>query len=155
MQKIPLTGGGFAIVDDEDYAHLSAFRWRAQKGKRGCLYAVSTRAQLMHRFIMKPKVDSFVDHVNGDGLDNRKVNLRVCSHAQNMANQRKREGTASRFKGVHITRSGMYGASIECAGTTIHLGTFAQENRAARQYDRAARVFFGKFARTNEMMGLL
>lgn len=155
MQKIPLTGGGYAIVDDDDFARVSAYRWRAQKGKRGCLYAVSARAKLMHRLIMDPKVGSFVDHINGDGLDNRRANLRVCTHAQNMANQRKREGTMSRFKGVYITGSGKYGASIESAGKTVHLGTFAEEERAARQYDRAARVFFGNFARTNEMLGLL
>ncbi|MCB1469043.1 MAG: HNH endonuclease [Rhizobiaceae bacterium] len=155
MKTIPLTGGGYAIVDDEDYERVSACKWWTQKGKGGCLYAVRSRGQLLHREIMRVGPGQFVDHINRDGLDNRKANLRVCTNAQNMANQAKRKGTSSRYKGVHVTASGKYVATIESAGTILHLGTFREEERAARQYDRAARVFFGNFARTNEMLGLL
>lgn len=153
MKKIPLHGGGFAIVDDADYERLSAHRWSRRQGRNGCVYAVAGRRR-MHREVLGVGPDCMVDHINHDGLDNRRQNLRPCTNGQNMANQLKRAGTSSRFKGVSVRPDGRCEVSITHQGDTIYLGGFPTEERAARQYDRAARLFFGPFALTNEVLGL-
>lgn len=162
MKRIPLLGGGYAVVDDEDEALVGADGWRKMESKPGFFYAVSCRGPhrqaLMHRVILKASAGQVVDHVNHSGLDNRRSNLRICSNSQNMANQFKRAGVSSRFKGVSArprSSGTMWKAAIEHDGQTIHLGTFSEEERAARQYDRAARLLFGEFSLTNEKMGLL
>ena len=126
----------------------------------------------MHREIINPPQGKEVDHRNSNGLDNRRENLRVCSHMENTRSRRKELGdrVTSRFKGVstrihtkrvivnhcckRIVRHTAYEATIKVDGGTVRLGQFDDEERAARQYDRAARVMFGEFALTNEMLGL-
>lgn len=146
-------GDRVALIDDEDHERLSQRHWRLQAGKRGCFYAVTGRGLLMHREILVADDTQLVDHRNGDGLDNRRANLRVCTNAQNMMNQAKVRG-ASKFKGV-VKRGTGWGAHIKHDGDLIWLGTFDSERSAAEQYDRAARALFGQFARTNAAMGLL
>jgi hypothetical protein len=154
--QIPLHGGQFALIDDDDFELVSQFKWIAAT-KGGLSYA---RCRLdgkpfgMHRLILgKPKGP--IDHKNGNGLDNRRSNLRLCTHAENMRNRRKMAKCASKFKGVTLHSSGNFRATIYQGGEPLCLGTFTSEEHAARQYDRAARIFFGKFAKTNEMLGLL
>ena len=75
FRRIPLTRGLYAIVDREDYEWLMKFKWHTNCS-RGKFYAVNSRKQKMHRLIMNAPSDKFVDHINGDGRDNRKANLR-------------------------------------------------------------------------------
>ncbi len=105
----------------------------------------------MHRLITRAPKGKVVDHENGDGLDNRRANLRVCDHRQNRRNhQRPRKGGASRFHGVGWwKRDQKWRAKISVDGRTIHLGYFADEEDAARAYDQAAREHFGEYASTN------
>lgn len=111
----------------------------------------------MHRLIMAAPKGVEVDHVNGDGLDNRRANLRLVTRSQNAKNLPAQEGRASPFKGVMI-RKGRNGvrflAAIQQDRERLKIGTYASEHEAARAYDAAARLFHGAFARTNKDMGL-
>lgn len=98
------------------------------------------------------KSPQMVDHINGDALDNRRQNLRLCVSAQNQRNRQKTPlPTSSRYKGVSRTKRerGKWAAHIEKGGKKTHLGVFGDETDAARAYDAAAREFFGEFARCN------
>ena len=101
----------------------------------------------MHREILNSPRGSQVDHINGNGLDNRRQNLRICSFKQNHLNSRPKNG--GRFKGVFITPAGNWTAKIGFNGRLIHLGTFNKIEIAALEYDKAAKILFGEFARLN------
>lgn len=164
MKVLALTRGLVAIVDDEDYEALSRYTWHAviPSGRR-TRYA-ARRAYLgggrhhgayeyisLHRQIMGlRKGDGLeVDHINGDGLDNRRINLRIATRADNRHNTGPLGGR-SRFVGVCPVRGSVtWRAQIGHNGGTTHLGCFPSEEEAAHAYDRAARVRFGEFARLN------
>ena len=153
---IPIGRGLSALVDAGDAELVAGKKWHAVPGKRGTYYAQSSDGTLLHRVIAEARRGVLVDHIDGDGLNNCRNNLRLCSNSQNMANQRAREGTSSRFKGVTLRkRSGRWSVTIEKNGRFAYLGEYTDECAAARQYDRAARLMFGRFAKTNEMLGLL
>lgn len=157
-REVPLSRGLVALVDDADYELIKGYRWRATPdvGRR-TVYAVASireegrkRAVWMHRLITAAPVDSLVDHVNGDGLDNRRSNLRPCSAKQNTRNRRRHENNTTGFKGVaQDKRDGRYRAYIMVDGAQVALGGFACPLRAARAYDRAAAEHFGEFASLN------
>lgn len=165
--EIPLTQGYVAIVDEEDYARLSPFSWHIRKDKR-TVYATrsetypptdkSPRAWKtfnMHREIVNCPDGFQVDHINGDGLDNRRANLRIATHAENKRNQRKclqfrGKPTSSPYKGVHWRPcAGKWQARICFDRVRINLGHFSSEVAAARAYDAKAIEIHGAFARLN------
>jgi len=91
-----------------------------------------------------------VDHKNGNGLDNRKFNLRICTRSQNQQNKKKPISNTSGFKGVAWSKAAnKWCAYIAVNKERIHLGLFVDPKEAARAYDTAARKFFGEFARPN------
>ncbi len=154
MKEIPLTQGKFAIVDDKDYDWLSKWKWCYNSG-----YAVrmspgvngKQRKILMHREILQTLKGTETDHINGDRLDNRRYNLRVCTHSQNMMNQRKTRG-CSRFKGVHWHKAHKkWHAKIKKERKNQHIGYFDVEDNAALAYNEAATELFGEFASLNEV----
>jgi len=157
MREIPLTQGKVAIVDDEDFEELSKYKWHASRG-RHTFYAIRTLGKHphmqtihMHREILKPPLLLLCDHINHDGLDNRRCNLRICTYSQNLWNQRLQGGT-SVYKGVYFDkRRNKWQAYItpKPKGERQHLGRFAKEIDAALAYDNAAAKFFGEFARLN------
>lgn len=156
MKTIKLTQGKFAIVDDEDFLRLNKYKWCAQKIKNNW-YAVRTinrktqkQKFYMHREILGLKSgDSDVDHINQNGLDNRKANLRFCSKQQNRANTTSCKGT-SKFRGVHwVTNRFKWAAIIKFNGQIKFLGHFVNEIKAAKAYDKRAKELFGEFAKTN------
>ena len=103
----------------------------------------------MHGLIMPAPDGQFVDHINGNGLDNRRENLRLVTHQQNSFNQ-KHHGGSSKFKGVSIDRiSGSWRAYITVDGKRKHLGRHGTEIDAAKAYDMAAKEFFGEYAKLN------
>ena len=157
-KSIPLTRGFVALVDDEDYARLVAHKWCAMTNGHTS-YAVRARSRrhggrpgliLMHRIIIGATDEQIVDHENGNGLDNRRANLRFATESQNHWNQRPQVGRSSRFKGVSWHRlHARWRATIWFGGRSHALGYFSVETDAARAYDAAARTHFGAFARTN------
>lgn len=159
--SIPLTQGMSAQVDAADAALVSGFKWQAahHNGRWYTQAAVPGRRGpiSMHRLLMGPGKGLMVDHVNGDGLDNRRSNMRVCTHTENMWNQRvqQTERKISRFKGVTWKARGKpWGAAIQQNGARLFIGSYRTEEEAARAYDAAAKVFHGRFACTNAGMGL-
>lgn len=153
-RAVPLTRGYVAIVDDEDFARVSAKKW-SSSGDRGAARAQhywrdggKVRAVGLGRFILDAPAGMHVDHINGDPLDNRRANLRLCTHAENMRNRRKHRGFANPYKGV-LAQSGRFYARICSGGRYYPLGGFAAAEEAARAYDAAARRLHGEFARLN------
>lgn len=160
MRTIPLTQGYVALVDDDDYERIAAFRWQAMRkrtanGVRVCAIRSERvgvnrrRTVYMHREILGAPDHLQVDHANGDPLDNRRSNLRLCTNQQNQANVRKAWGGTSRFKGVHLLPNGRWVARIGVGYRRIALGVYATEEDAAAAYDQAARRHFGPFALVN------
>lgn len=151
---VPLSRGLVALVDDADLPLVLSFgSWSAMPRNR-TYYARRTvrregggSSQYMHRVLVDwPRVD----HINGDGLDNRRCNLRPATHADNMRNARLRVDNSSGFKGVTASkRAGRWAAAIHVNGRRLHLGSFEDAQDAARAYDAAALTYFGEFARLN------
>ena len=151
VRFIPLGDGLSAMVDASDYEWLNRFTWRAtSKDSKGYAFRkAGGRIVLMHRAIMEPPKGMVVDHINGNRMDDRRCNLRICTPLQNGWNRRSTGGT-SRFKGVHLDRrSGKWIARIRYLGRTIRIGSFDDEVQAARAYDRMAMKLFGEFAYLN------
>ncbi len=152
MKEIPLTQGKVAIVDDEDFEWLSQWKWHYHNMG----YAVRTTARpnqthiLMHREICGLHSSLEFDHINGNGLDNQRSNLRACTHSQNIQNSKVRKDSGSGFKGVfYLSKVHKWEACIRVNGKRKHLGRYLNPEMAACAYDDAAHEFFGEFARTN------
>lgn len=156
-KSIPLTKGQFAIVDDEDYDWLMQWKWhystgyamRKQSGPRDAPHPTI----LMHRAILAPPHGMFIDHINMNGLDNRRCNLRICTASQNNYNRipYRTKTATSQYKGVrfHRLRNKWHAFIVLHKGKQTHLGYFTSEIDAAKAYDVAARAHFGEFARLN------
>lgn len=152
--EVPLSKGKVAVIDELDAPWVMERKWFARPVRGGYWYAVTNdgggrKRLVMHREILGAKQHEIVDHVNGDTLDNRRSNLRLCNRSENMANRAKRVGR-SRFKGVvyRADRNRWY-AQIGHNGRRRFLGSFETEESAAIAYDAAARSLFGSFARLN------
>ena len=157
MKQIRLTQRMVALVDDADFEQLSKHKWCAVRA-RGRWYAVRSIPMekgkqttiRMHRFIMNAPRDQQVDHLDGNGLNNQRSNLRICTSAQNNRNRRKMVGTSPVFKGVYWNKENQrWHAQITQNGHRHHLGYFDNEIDAAYAYDAAARKHFGEFACIN------
>jgi len=161
FRKIPLTQDKYAIVDPERYEELAKYTWFAVRSERGYYAVRMTRAKRgsrvkqkavrMHRVILKPPEGKFVDHINHNGLDNRRANLRVCTIQQNMWNKRKQRGNySSKYKGVNWSKNERkWVARVTCNGRQVFLGYFDDEKEAAMAYDAKAKELFGEYAAPN------
>lgn len=159
MKNIHLANGkGIATVDDADYRDVRSHGWCLMTGggakkKRYAMANVKQgggwRRVLMHRFIMRASPTERIDHIDGDGLNNTRGNLRLSTAGQNQHNSGPRRGS-SRFKGVSWSRAaGKWLAQIMANRKRKYLGIFSVEEDAARAYDMAARELHGEFARVN------
>jgi hypothetical protein len=155
-QTITLTRGYVTIVNDADYEELSKHEWYAKVSPSTVYAARSVRINgvwktvRMHREIVGAKPGEEVDHINHNGLDNRRENLRICSRFQNQGNQRRRQEASSQYKGVHWKKAaGRWRAQISHNGSRRHLGYFTDEVEAAKAYDEAALSQWGEYAKTN------
>lgn len=144
-----------ALIDDADLPTVSGHFWRAELREGRTPYAITNRPGTkngilkMHRLLMNAPDGVLVDHINGNGLDNRRENLRLCDHLGNSRNAKAIVGS-SRFKGVHFNAcNGRWEARIRQNGRQKCLGYYDSEEEAARVYDAAAAIEFGEFARFN------
>ena len=158
FRRIYLGENEYTIVEPADYYAFGKFKW-VLWGTGYNLYAVrnvrtgpvKTRVVSLHREIMKAPKRRLVDHRNNDSLDNRRANLRLATHAQNIYNRRKTtKKTWSRFIGVSFDKnSPAWVSCIHYKGKRINLGRFQNEIDAAKAYDKAARKYHKDFARLN------
>ena len=155
MKMIPLTQGKVAIVDDCDFDWLSQRKWYAQK-IRNSWYACRNEHPhkiLMHREILGLKYGDAIkcDHRNGNGLNNQQYNLRNCTHAENIRNQKlQKRNKSSAYKGVYWNKKyKKWYAQIRVNGCLKRLGQSNDEIEAAKIYNIAAKRYFGEFARLN------
>lgn len=155
MNTIPLHGkygeGLFALVDDGAYLYLSQFKWRVNGG-----YAIRSIGKhdniYMHRELVLPPKGFGVDHINGNTLDNRHENLRICTQAQNTLNRRPRTSGSTEYKGVYWSAyHKRWRAEIRIDGIKYGLGSYSDARSAAIAYNRAAPKYHGEFARLNKV----
>jgi hypothetical protein len=150
--SIELPCGAVALIDTADNLLACGFGWR----KIGNGYVQASRGDFtiyLHRLIAGAGPKDYVDHINGDPLDNRSANLRLCNASQNHANRgadRRRLGSTSRHKGVSWDkRRSKWVAHVHVDGRTRYLGRYASEDEAALAYNAAAVEAWGEFARLN------
>lgn len=152
------------LFDDEDFDLVMSLRWVPhKKTDNRTFYAICHKTingkrvgTLLHRLILGVKNKTIhVDHKNGNGLDNRRSNLRICTHHQNMANQQLARNNTSGYKGVFKlkhTKKDIYQAKITFMRKDIYLGYYPTAELAAVAYNDAAKLYFGKFARLNNSL---
>lgn len=159
--NIPLGHDRVALIDDIDADLVRGFPWRVHHTERGV--GAYARAEfmverkrvkvLMHRVILSLRPGQFTDHIDGDGLNNQRANLRVCTHAENARNRHKRkQSDRSPYKGVYAyAKSGKWLSLIRDSetGRQTTIGVFDDPVEAARAYDVEARKRFGEFASLN------
>lgn len=153
---IYLRGGLVAAIDEQDIERVQKQKWRAlpKQGGEG-FYAVShqfgaggqNRHLYLHRFILNAKPGQIVDHINGDGLDNRRDNLRFATPSQNVVNRA--HNNSNGYKGVVSNGSGKFYAETYKNNKKFRGGLFHTREEAARDYDRLAREHHGEFAWLN------
>jgi hypothetical protein len=152
MKQIELSKGMFALVDDSDFDSASKYKWGASKGRHtwyaiGRVNGVPIR---LHTFLMGES-GLWVDHRDGNGLNNQRSNLRHCTPVQNEGNSRMKRTNKSGVKGVSwCKRSNKWEACICINYKTVHLGKFKDIQDASDAYDSAAIKRFGEFAMTNQ-----
>lgn len=150
-REIPLSQGKVAIVDAPDYDWLMQWKWSAYFDPRNPTWYAQRvekgKTIGMHRFIVGAVAPS-TDHKDGDGLNNRRSNLRPCSDQDNQRNRRKQKNARYGYKGIAPNHK-RFAAFIGVDGKSIYLGTRDTPEEAARLYDEAAVRYFGEFAHLN------
>lgn len=153
MKTIQLNKGKVALVDDGDFSWLSKYTWYfSDTGyAKTSLWEDGKALQIrMHRLIMGAKRRQMCDHINGDKLDNRRENLRLCNNAENMRNRGMTAKNTSGFKGVYWDKGRRkWHAQIKIFYKQKYLGLFEDKKDAARAYNEAAKNAFGEFAHLN------
>ena len=159
--RVPLTKGKYALIDEEDYPLVSPHTWRANTTAHTTYALTHIRKPegghttlSMHRLIMQPEPDIFVDHIDHNGLNNTRANLRTCTKGQNGYNQRVNKLSSTGYKGVQRMSPSQrirptWHARIVVDGQRVRLGSFQSPEDAARAYDIAALRHFGEFAFLN------
>jgi len=152
MGEIVLRSGARVLVDDGDVKWLSRWRWSEYRGRRGHRYATRHergKTILMHREVLGLLPGLVTDHINGDGLDNRRENLRACTHRENLSNRRVALNNTSGTPGVGFDSSKrgskQWRARIKVNGRRHHLGWFRLKEDAVKAYWAAAERHWGSF----------
>lgn len=158
MREIELTQGKVALVDDGDYERLAQYKWSAKR-EGNVWYAVrnvtlpdgtKTVSRMHWEVIGKPRKGYVTDHIDGDGLNNQRHNLRHVSHRVNLLNCRKRKDKTSKYRGVSFHKpSGKWRAQITHHGKVMYIGIYNTEEDAAKAWDEAAINLRGELAKNN------
>lgn len=155
VKEIPLSQGKVTLVDDQDFERLNKVKWCATKGTNtyyvmrhqylGCFNGKKKfKTEMIHRVIMNPTKDMMIDHINGDGLDNRKSNLRIVTHRQNLQNMT-HANKSTKYTGVHwVKRESHWAARITINGKRKYLGSFHDPLSAAIIYEFVLREVIGE-----------
>lgn len=162
MKQIKLTQGQYALVDDADYDWLNQYKWYALKDKDCDSFRAVKRGKNHRQIIMARLILGLehgdkreADHIDHNTLDNRRNNIRICTHQENMLNRKPFRGTTSKYKGVHW-ESGRtkknWRVQIRFSSETIHIGYYDNEENAATNYNWAAILLFGEFACLNKII---
>lgn len=162
MRYVEVSGGKqLAMVSDEDFERVSALKWLL---KPSGLYLKNNYAQylfyegkirkglLLHRFILNPKNGEIIDHIDGNGLNCQRENLRIVTHSQNMCNRRPTKFSSSKYKGVYMCKTRkLWCAQIMINKKQKNLGRFKTEKEAAIKYNELAIKIHGEFAWLNKI----
>ena len=147
------------LIDDEDYEKIKDYTWCIVKDKNSGNFYVRTSVRgdrfkkiLLHRLILDCYDKKIIDHSDGNTLNNKKNNLRICNKSKNAMNSKKRnDALTSKYKGVHFnTRTQKYVAKIIVDGKTTHIGYFDSELNAAKAYNKYSKIYHGAYSRINE-----
>lgn len=157
MKKIKINNTNlYAIVDDEDFEYLNQFTWCLDREyARRIIYINENskrkqRCIRMHREILNAPADKIIDHINGNGLDNRKENLRYCTKSTNAMNCKIHKHNTSGYKGV--SKSGnRWRAYIVLNDKQRQIGSYKTKEEAALAYNKKAIELFGEFAKLNDV----
>lgn len=159
MKKIPLTQGKFALVDDEDFEKLSKFKWYANK-LHNSFYAMRHSKEdnrkfiLMHREILKTPNKKVTDHIDQNGLNNQRSNLRVATPSQNQHNKGGYKNNTSGLKGVMWhKRDKKWFARTKLNGKNIYLGYYTSKELAHEAYVAGCKKYHGKFTPLKALQG--
>jgi len=163
MKKIHLKENYFALVDDDDYDYLMQWKWFLKLTKRNSViytYAICNlhkkdgwSSVSMHKMIMNTPKGFQIDHKDHNGLNNQRVNLRICTHGENQMNRNTYSKTG--YMGVYENKWGNYYAQISHNKKIYRLGTFPTKEQAAQTYNTAAQKYHGEFAKLNIINTLL
>lgn len=166
-REIELTQNKTALINEEDYERVSALNWAAVKTAEGKYYArawnPATKSKVyLHRFINETPEGMHTDHIDGDGLNNTRENLRTCTHRQNLLNRTKlrpRGTSYSQYKGVTLDKrtketdrpwlARLSHSVSKACNRSQHIGRYASEEEAARAYDVVISELYGEFAKLN------
>lgn len=160
MKSIELSKGYVALVDDEDFEYLNVFSWYTQTFPHTeIMYASRTQTKpirkciKMHRLILNPLENEMVDHIDGNGLNNQKSNLRLVNNQRNLQNSKPYKNKKySNYKGVgYDLKRKKFRANIRVNKVLIYLGRFETELEAAEAYNKAALKYFGEYSRINDL----
>ena len=150
MRKIALTKGKVALIDNKDILNISKYSWNFTNG-----YAytkINNKSISMSRFLLNPPKNLWVDHINGNKLDNRRNNLRIVNPSQNSFNRLKNSSNRSGYKGVYLaTNKKQWQAEIRANGKRQYLGKYSTKEEAAMAYNEAARRMHGKYAKLEKV----
>ena len=143
MKKIPLGKKEYALVSDEDFERLSQYSWHLDS--QGYAYTNVS----MHRLLMDFPKDMFIDHKDGNRINNQRENIRICTPAQNQHNRLKQKNNTTGYIGVSFKERYGYFSSIRDKGKTKFIGYFKNPIHAAMAYDIWAKELRGEYAKLN------
>lgn len=152
MATVQIARGGEVVVDEDNIELVRQYRWYPVSAGL-TTYAgacIDGKTAYLHRIIACTPDGMDTDHIDGNGLNNLRSNLRVVSHRMNVARRRTAVGPSG-FRGVHITRSKKFSAKIEAEGKRYWLGVYEKAEDAARAYNAKATELFGEYARLNDL----
>ena len=149
------------IIDDEDWEMVKLYNWHIEYAPATLTYYVNTNKcdnngkqhnLRLHRYLTNCPKDKMVDHINHDGRDNRKSNIRICTHEENQWNRYKKRNNNNRYKGVSKSKkSKKWRSYINVNTKAIYLGSYPDEISAAKAYNEAAIKYYGEFALINDL----
>lgn len=151
MCRIELSKGKYALVDCDMYNYLNQWKWYFRESRKGSGYAVRSRDKVrMHRLINKTPDGLFTDHINGNKLDNRKLNLRSCTVSENNRNRSIRKDNKSGYKGVSWnSQNKKWQVQLSINGKTKRVGMYKDVHEAGKRYNEVAKDIYGEFASLN------